>query len=86
VIATCGRFGIVADRSGKTACGGPPAPQKLCSMGIARRKWVTFHGLALNVTTDLASSGGSIRAVRVVRDDLMATELGEASMVETTRS
>ncbi len=23
-------------------------------MGIACRKWVTFHGLALNVTTDLA--------------------------------
>jgi lipoyl(octanoyl) transferase len=28
--------------------------KKLCSMGIACRKWVTFHGLALNVTTDLA--------------------------------
>ena len=23
-------------------------------MGIACRKWITFHGLALNVTTDLA--------------------------------
>jgi lipoate-protein ligase B len=23
-------------------------------MGIACRKWVTFHGLALNVTTDLS--------------------------------
>jgi lipoate-protein ligase B len=23
-------------------------------MGIACRRWVTFHGLALNVTTDLA--------------------------------
>jgi len=28
--------------------------RKLCSMGIACRKWVTFHGLALNVTADLA--------------------------------
>jgi lipoyl(octanoyl) transferase len=27
--------------------------RKLCSMGIACRKWVTFHGLALNVTSDL---------------------------------
>jgi lipoate-protein ligase B len=30
------------------------ARRKLCSMGIACRKWVTFHGLALNVATDLA--------------------------------
>jgi lipoyl(octanoyl) transferase len=26
-------------------------------MGIACRKWVTFHGLALNVTTDLSYFG-----------------------------
>ena len=57
VIATCGRFGIAADREpGKTgvwmtAPGG--MRRKLCSMGIACRKWVTFHGLALNVTSDL---------------------------------
>ena len=33
---------------------GTDVRRKLCSMGIACRKWVTFHGLALNVTTDLA--------------------------------
>jgi lipoyl(octanoyl) transferase len=27
---------------------------KIASIGISCRKWVTFHGLALNVTTDLA--------------------------------
>ncbi len=27
--------------------------RKIASIGIACRKWVTFHGLALNVTTDL---------------------------------
>jgi len=56
VIQTCTRFGIEAGREvGKTGVwtAGPPA-KKLCSMGIACRKWVTFHGLALNVTTDLA--------------------------------
>ena len=31
--------------------------KKLCSMGIACRKWVTLHGLALNVTTDLSYFG-----------------------------
>ncbi|MGE0867305.1 MAG: lipoyl(octanoyl) transferase LipB [Kofleriaceae bacterium] len=57
VIDTCATFGIIADReSGKTGVwtGPEDARRKLCSMGIACRKWVTFHGLALNVTTDLA--------------------------------
>jgi len=57
VIATCARFGLAADREpGKTGvwCGPPERRRKLCSLGIACRKWVTFHGLALNVTTDLS--------------------------------
>lgn len=57
-IATCGRFGIAADReAGKTGAWTTTAGglrRKLCSIGIACRKWVTFHGLALNVTSDLA--------------------------------
>jgi len=58
VIATCARFGLAADREpGKTGVWTTlpsGARKKLCSMGIACRKWVTFHGLALNVTTDLS--------------------------------
>ncbi len=57
VIATCARFGLATDREpGKTGvwCGPPERRRKLCSMGIACRKWVTFHGLALNATTDLS--------------------------------
>ncbi|HEU0036742.1 MAG TPA: lipoyl(octanoyl) transferase LipB [Kofleriaceae bacterium] len=60
VIGTCRRSGIAADREpGKTGvwCGPPERRKKLCSMGIACRKWVTFHGLALNVTTDLSYFG-----------------------------
>ena len=57
VIATCARSGLTCDREpGKTGVwlttpGG--MRRKICSMGIACRKWVTFHGLALNVTSDL---------------------------------
>jgi lipoyl(octanoyl) transferase len=58
VIATCGRAGVTADREpGKTGVwtsDASGARKKLCSMGIACRKWVTFHGLALNVTSDLS--------------------------------
>lgn len=57
VIRTCARFGLTTDREpGKTGVWTTTAHgrKKLCSMGIACRKWVTFHGLALNVTTDLA--------------------------------
>lgn len=61
VIATCARAGLDGDRApgrepGKTGvwCGPADRRKKLCSMGIACRKWVTFHGLALNVTTDLS--------------------------------
>ncbi len=57
VIETCARAGVAADREpGKTGVWTTTelGRKKLCSMGIACRKWVTFHGLALNVTTDLS--------------------------------
>lgn len=58
VIATCARFGLTTDREpGKTGVWMTTAAgmrRKLCSMGIACRKWVTFHGLALNVSSDLS--------------------------------
>jgi lipoyl(octanoyl) transferase len=55
-IRTCARSGVVADREpGKTGAWTTRdgVRRKLCSIGIACRRWVTFHGLALNVTTDL---------------------------------
>ncbi|MCX5746052.1 MAG: lipoyl(octanoyl) transferase LipB [Proteobacteria bacterium] len=58
VIQTCAHFGLIADREPKKTGVWTTLPdgarKKLCSMGIACRKWVVFHGLALNVTTDLS--------------------------------
>ncbi|HUJ58081.1 MAG TPA: lipoyl(octanoyl) transferase LipB [Kofleriaceae bacterium] len=57
VIRACAALGLPADREpGKTGVwtSASGARKKLCSIGIACRKWVTFHGLALNATTDLA--------------------------------
>lgn len=52
IINTLGAYGIVAGRNtGKT--GVWIGERKIASIGVACQKWVTFHGLALNVTTDL---------------------------------
>ncbi|MEZ4401292.1 MAG: lipoyl(octanoyl) transferase LipB [Kofleriaceae bacterium] len=58
VIRACATFGLATDRepgaTGVWCTTAAGARKKLCSIGIACRRWVTFHGLALNVATDLA--------------------------------
>lgn len=57
ILRTLADFGIQATRlAGKTGVWTPDqtAPRKLASIGVAIRKWVTMHGLALNVNTDLS--------------------------------
>lgn len=60
LIQLCQECGIHASRkegyTGVWTLGKDPgtAPRKLASIGIAVRRWVTFHGFALNVTTDLS--------------------------------
>ncbi|MFO0933184.1 MAG: lipoyl(octanoyl) transferase LipB [Planctomycetota bacterium] len=52
-IRVCADFGLEAGRvEGKT--GVWVGPKKIMSLGIAVRRWVTWHGLALNVGNDLA--------------------------------
>lgn len=53
VIRTLARYGIEAGRSAGNT-GVWIEGRKIASLGIACRRWVTFHGLALNVTTDLS--------------------------------
>ena len=54
MIRTLARFEIAGAREpGKTGVWVAGGARKIASIGIACRKWVTFHGLALNVTTDL---------------------------------
>ena len=59
LIQAVGELGIAADRNpGWTGAwtqppDGQPA-RKLASIGVAVKKWVTLHGFALNVATDLS--------------------------------
>ena len=58
VVRTCAEWGVEARRvAGRTGVWvGPDArgpERKVCAMGVRCSRWVTMHGLALNVTTDL---------------------------------
>lgn len=53
--ALCQECGVaVGRRPGQTGVWTADEQRKLASLGIAVRRWVTFHGFALNVTTELS--------------------------------
>lgn len=57
VIRTLAEYGLKAERSeGETGVWldvGTPFARKICAMGVRSSRWVTMHGLALNVNADL---------------------------------
>jgi lipoyl(octanoyl) transferase len=46
-------FDIVANESGERARGVWVGDKKIASIGIGVSRWVTYHGIAINITTDL---------------------------------
>ncbi len=54
VINTCARFGVQTARRKGYPGVWVDENRKICSMGIGVRKWVTYHGLALNVGPDVS--------------------------------
>lgn len=62
IILTLADYGISAGRiDGLTGVWldheGGPNPRKICAMGVKASRWVTMHGFALNVNTDLSYFG-----------------------------
>ena len=58
VILTLSEYGIESGRveglTGVWLDGDKPSARKICAMGVKSSRWVTMHGLALNVNADLS--------------------------------
>ena len=52
-----GRVGVWVDRPNSP---GGPREDKIAAIGVRVRRWVTFHGIALNVDPDLSHYGGIV--------------------------
>ncbi len=58
VIRTLAEYDIIAERveglTGVWVDGTKPTARKICAMGVKCSRWVTMHGIALNVKSDLS--------------------------------
>ena len=82
IIKTIAEYGLKGQRSdGETGVWldvGTPFARKICAMGIRTSRWVTMHGFALNVNTDLGYFDNIIPCgIRGKAVASLASELGK---------
>lgn len=85
VVETAGVFGVAAERR-EGFPGVWTARGKLCSIGVAVKRWVTWHGLALNVGEDLSLFDLiTLCGIEGARPTSLAIERGEAPSMESVK-
>ncbi|MFN4172863.1 MAG: lipoyl(octanoyl) transferase LipB [Pseudorhodobacter sp.] len=55
-----GRVGVWVERPDRTGPDGRPAEAKIAAIGVKLRRWVSFHGLSINVEPDLTHFDGIV--------------------------
>ena len=90
IILTLREYGLEGGRSeGETGVWldvGTPFARKICAMGVRASRWVTMHGLALNVNVDLGyfdhiiPCGIKGKAVTSLNVELGVSEVDEAAV------
>jgi lipoyl(octanoyl) transferase len=64
VIRALARFGVKGERRegrvGIWICRDAGTEDKICAIGVRVRRWVSFHGVAINVDPDLSHFGGIV--------------------------
>jgi lipoyl(octanoyl) transferase len=91
LVATCGAYGVsAARRDGHPGCWSDPDgddPRKIGALGLRIERGVSYHGIALNVTVDLAAFDLiDPCGMRGVTSTSIAMERGEARSTPTTSS
>jgi len=63
IIRTLARLGVTGERrAGRIGIwvATPEGEKKIAAIGVRIRHWITFHGISINVTPDLAHFGGIV--------------------------
>ena len=55
-----GRVGVWVVRPDRAGPGGAPAEDKVAAIGVKLRRWVSFHGISINVEPDLGHFDGIV--------------------------
>lgn len=55
-----GRVGVWVVRADRTDLDGAPAEDKIAAIGVKLRRWVSFHGISINVEPDLSHFDGIV--------------------------
>jgi lipoyl(octanoyl) transferase len=90
IILTLADYGVVAGRypgfTGVWIDADKPAARKICAMGVRSSRWVTMHGFAFNVNSDLSYFGNIVPCgIDDKAVTSLAAELGAPQDIEAVK-